>query len=64
MNATPCQVDFPAQGINRKARRKPTTFGRVLTNSFHVQFKTVLTSVVGNHFNGSNECSTLFPAIR
>ncbi len=28
-------VNFPVGG-NRSARREPTTFGRVLTNSFHV----------------------------
>ncbi len=28
-------VNFPVGG-NRSARRKPTTFGRALTNSFHM----------------------------
>ncbi len=28
-------VNFPVGG-NRSARRKPTTFGRVLTDSFHM----------------------------
>ena len=25
----PVKLTFPAEGINRRARRKPTTFGRV-----------------------------------
>ena len=48
----PVKLTFNAEGINRTAQRKPTTFGRVLTNCFHVQ--SVLTSVVRNHFIGSN----------
>ena len=53
----PVKLTFPAEGINQRARRKPTTFGRVLTNLFPrvIIFKSVLTSVVRNHFIGSND---------
>ncbi len=34
-------VNFPVGG-NRSARRKPTTFGRALTNSFHTKVRLTL----------------------
>ena len=59
-------VNFPVGG-NRSARRKPTTFGRVLTDSFHMSkalrssnIEKVLSEIRTRNLRGERRVPTIY----